>query len=206
MRGFLPICVLAAACLIVTAAHGASVSKTYSYFAIGGTTLDELQKELTTRGPNVGSSGQRHPGATQMEFTTRLGYEQRPRNCRIAKASVTVKARIILPRWRKRGAAGQDVRLVWDTLSADIKRHEESHVSIAKNHARELEQALLGLWPQKTCQQLAAKAQAVSAAILAKHDEEQVRFDLIENKNFEDRIVRLMRYRMERIQNGQIKQ
>lgn len=202
MKSLLVACIA----LVGIPAQAASVSKTYSYFAIGGTTLDELQQELTTRGPRVGAGGQRHPGATQMEFTTRLGYEQGRRNCRIAKAAVTVKAKIILPRWRKRSGAEQDVRLVWDTLSADIKRHEESHVSIARSHARELEQALLKLWPRKTCHDLAAKAQATTAAILKKHDEEQERFDRIENKNFEDRIVRLMRYRIERIRNGQIKQ
>jgi predicted secreted Zn-dependent protease len=209
MKAFVQIASLFAGCAVSVAAipvQAASVSKTYSYFAIGGTTLDELQHELTRRGPQVGSSGRRHPGATQMEFTTSIAYEQGTRTCRVAKASVTVKAKVILPRWQKRNGANQDVRLIWDTLSADIKRHEESHVGIAKNHARELEDALLALWPQKSCEQLAAKAQSVSTRILKKHDEEQVRFDRIENVNFEDRMLRLMRYRMERIRNGQIKQ
>ena len=115
--------------------------------------------ELNTRGPQVKSTGRRHPGATQMEFTTKLGYRERGGYCRIAKATVTVKAKVILPRWRQRSKADADVRLIWDTLSSDIKRHEESHVVIAKNHARELEQALREAAPPEDLQRAGRKGQ-----------------------------------------------
>ncbi len=128
-------------------ADAANLSKTYSYFTVGGTTLDQLESQLASRGPKVKSTGRRHPGATQMEFSTKLSYAQSNGYCRVDKATVSVKAKVILPRWGQRGKAAEDVRVIWDTLSSDIKRHEESHVVIAKNHARELEQALHGAAP-----------------------------------------------------------
>jgi predicted secreted Zn-dependent protease len=196
-----------AACMIGLTAlpsMAANVSKTYSYFTVGGTTLDQLEAELSTRGPKVKSTGRRHPGATQMEFTTKLGYAEKKGYCRVAEATVSVKAKIILPRWRQRGKAEQDVRLIWDTLSSDIKRHEESHVVIAKNHARELEQKLIALGRQKTCEDIAAKAKALAAQVLARHDKAQDRFDRVEGMNFERRILGLLRYRMERIEAGKL--
>lgn len=189
---------------LVTPASAASVAKTYSYFSIGGSTLEEIQNELDVRGPKVKTTGRRHPGATQMEFTSRVGYAKGANGCTVAKASVTVKAKIILPRWKRPRGADNDVRLVWDTLASDIKRHEESHVSIAKNHARELEQALLGIGRQKDCATAQAKAKQVTQKILARHDRAQVEFDRAEGANFESRIIRLLRYRMERIANGQL--
>ena len=81
---------------------------------------------------------------------------------------------------RRSKNAEQDVRLIWDTLSADIKRHEESHVIIAKNHGREMEQALKGIGRQKNCQIAAAKAKAISARLLEKHDRAQLEFDRVE--------------------------
>ncbi|TIO37860.1 MAG: DUF922 domain-containing protein, partial [Mesorhizobium sp.] len=96
------------------------------------------------------------------------------------------------------------VRLFWDTLSADIKRHEERHVEIAKNHARELEDALKATYPQRTCEAAKAQAAQISAAILAKHDRAQVQFDRVESVNFESRIIRLLRYRMQRTQSGRL--
>ena len=83
---------------------------------------------------------------------------------------MTVKAKIILPRWRRSGRAEADVTLIWDTLASDIKRHEESHVVIAKNHARELEQALMAIGKQPDCKTAQAKAKEISQKILARHD------------------------------------
>ncbi|MDW6026460.1 DUF922 domain-containing protein [Mesorhizobium sp. BAC0120] len=188
---------------LVSPADAASVAKSYSYFSIGGSTLEEIQNQLDVRGPKVKTTGRRHPGATQMEFTSRVGYAKGTKGCTIAKASVTVKAKIILPQWTRPRGAENDVRLIWDTLSADIKRHEESHVIIAKNHARELEQALLKIPRQPDCETAQAEAKQVTQKILAKHDRAQVEFDRVEGINFERRIIRLLRYRMERIANGQ---
>lgn len=185
-----------AAC--ASAAGAQSVSKTYSYFTIGGTTVDEIDRELHARGPTVQSTGRRHPGATQMQFSTRITYASAPGWCRVDKAEVSVAAKIILPRWGQRKRADGDTRLVWDTLSADIRRHEEAHVQIAKRHARELGQALRALGQTSGCDTLKAAAAAVSARVLADHDRAQERFDRIESVNFENRLTRLLTYRMQR--------
>jgi predicted secreted Zn-dependent protease len=193
------LCAALLSAALVSPASAASVAKTYSYFSIGGATLDEIQNELDIRGPKVKTTGRRHPGATQMEFVSRIGYAKGPNGCSIAKATVTVKAKVILPRWRRPRGADQDVRLVWDTLSADIKRHEESHVVIAKNHARDLEQALRAIPRQSDCKEAQAKAAGATQKVLARHDRAQLDFDRVEGINFERRIVRLLRYRLERM-------
>ena len=198
---------LACALLLAVTPHpagAANLVKTYSYFAIGGSTLDDIEAQLSKRGPEVKSTGTRHPGATQMAFTTRISYAQTSNSCRIADAVVTVKVKVILPEWRRPRKADADVRLFWDTLSADIKRHEERHVEIAKNHGRELEEALKATYPHKNCDAAKAKAAEITAAVLARHDRAQLQFDRVESVNFESRIIRLLRYRMERIENGRL--
>ncbi|TWG93820.1 putative secreted Zn-dependent protease [Mesorhizobium sp. J18] len=188
----------------VAPASGASLSRTFSYFSIGGNTLEEIEKQLDARGPHVRSTGRRHPGATQMEFTTRIGYGEGKGRCRIVSADVRVKAKVILPRWRNRKSAEQDVRLIWDTLERDIKRHEESHLSIAKNYARKMERTLQKLRSMPTCAAMAQKAQETTRRVLAEHDAAQDRFDRIESKNFESRILRLLNYRLQQIQAGRL--
>ena len=184
-------------------ADAVSLSKTYSYFSVGGKTLAEIETEVDRRGPRVRSTGgRRHPGATQLEFTTRIAYAAGNGGCAIAEASVNVQAKIILPRWSQRAKADEDTRLIWDTLSADIKRHEETHAMIAKNHARDLELALRSIRRQRDCKVAVAKAKAVSDRILAQHERAQREFDRVEGINFESRIMRLLRYRLERIENN----
>ncbi|TGQ47930.1 DUF922 domain-containing protein [Mesorhizobium sp. M00.F.Ca.ET.216.01.1.1] len=197
---------LCALMLALTAlpAAAANLVKTYSYFSVGGRTLDDIEAQLSKNGPQVKSTGMRHPGATQMAFTTRVSYAQKSDSCRIVDAIVTLKVKVILPEWRRPRKADRDVRLFWDTLSADIKRHEERHVEIAKNHARALEDALKATYPQKTCDAAKAKAAEITAAMLAKHDRAQVQFDRVEGVNFESRILRLLRYRIERTESGRL--
>jgi predicted secreted Zn-dependent protease len=183
-------------------AEAASIAKSYSYFTIGGSTLEEIENELTVRGPQVKSTGRRHPGATQMEFNSRVTYAEQNGKCAVSDARVTVRAKVILPRWKQRGKAERDVRLIWDTLLSDIKRHEESHVVIAKNYARDLEQELKSIGRQKDCARTQAKVQAVTNRVLAKHDAAQDRFDKIEGMNFENRILSLLKYRLEQIRTS----
>ena len=199
---------LAASLLGLTAlpAPAESLSKTYSYFSVGGTTLDELEDQLNRRGPQVKTTGRRHPGATQMQFNTRLGYAEQGRYCRITEATVTVKAKVILPRWRQRGKAEQDVRLIWDTLSDDIKRHEEQHVMIAQNHARDLERKLLRLGRQRSCASRDRKGEERPRTRMldqARQGPGEIRSQ-IESANFEKRMLKLLRQRIRMIEAGQI--
>lgn len=182
---------------LTVGAEAAKLAKTYSYFSIGGSTLDEIENELNTRGPKVKSTGRRHPGATQMEFSTRLTYAESGGKCWVHDATVTVKAKVILPRWRGHRRAGDDVRLVWDALSSDIRRHEEQHVTIARDYARQIETTLKKLGRQKSCEVAATKAGATADKILKRHDRAQDKFDQVEAKNFEKRILRLLKARLQ---------
>lgn len=192
---------LALAIVLVFPARSASLSKEYTYFMIGGRTMGEIEKELSRHGPKLASTGKRHAGATRMEFTTRLDYGERNGRCAIVGAKVSVKATVILPRWRGRGADG-DVRLVWEALSADIKRHEESHVAIARNHARVLENSLKAIKPERTCDATAASAKKLNDRIMARHDEAQDEFDRTEGDNFQPRMRQLIDHRMKQAAVG----
>ena len=193
-----PFVVLAAvgfSTFLVFAASAAVVSRSYCYFSLRGSTIQDLQAEMERRGPEVEGTGKRHPGATRLQFKDRVRYRSENGKCSVLSVVVTVKARIILPRWVRRSSGSAETREIWDALASDIKRHEESHVSIAKNHARDIEQAISGISPQNNCDLVAARARKALVTGLARHDAEQARFDLIEGKNFSARIERLIRYR-----------
>lgn len=185
-------------------AFGETLEKSYKYFWVGGTTLEELEAELARRGPRLKSSGERHPGATRMQFNTRLGYAEKGGRCRVSEATVKVSAEVILPRWRHRRKADRETRLVWDALSIDIKRHENQHVRIARDHARQLERRLLRLGRHKTCDLAARKAKQTIDALLEKHDRAQTKFDAVESRSFERRLLRLMRQRSSLIKDGHV--
>jgi len=190
---------------LTTSGAAASLSRSYSYFTIRGNSLPEIEQQLHMHGPQIDGSPERHPGATNMEFTSRVRYREYNGRCAVDDVQVGVTAHVILPRWRDWRKADQELRLIWDTLASDIKRHEESHLSIAKNHARMLEDNLRALPRMRSCEDLAQMVEKETERVLARHDAEQDDFDRIENINFESRMQRLLDYRLEQIESGRLR-
>ncbi len=173
------------------------IQKKTSYFQIRGSTAEDLDRELAYRGPVTKDTGSRHAGATKIKFGGEVTYAEKSGWCYVEKAKVTLDTHIILPQWKNRKGASKELRLIWDTLSRDIKRHEERHAEIARNAARSMEKAFLKLRPQKTCEEMQARVAKDSKDLIAKHDREQARFDRVEAANFDNRMIRLLRYRMQ---------
>lgn len=176
------------------------ISKSYSYFRIGGRTAEDLDKELERHGPVTRTSGHRHPGATEIKFGGEVTYVERGGRCSVGGAKVTLRTHIILPRWNIGGKAEKDLRFIWATLSADIKRHEERHAEIARNYARMLQNELLALPARKTCDGVEALVTETTRRVLAEHDKQQALFDRVEAKNFDARMTRLLQYRIDQRQ------
>lgn len=195
---------LMAALLLSSPASASTVERSYSYFTIGGSTLAEIEEELNRRGPMVGTTERRHPGATRMQFATRVSYGESNGRCGVIDATVTLNANMILPRWRVASDAGMETRIIWDTLAADIRRHEEAHVVIARNYARKIETALKAVRGERDCDAAEARVEEIRTELLRQHDEEQVEFDRIEAVNFERRLLRLLDYRLERMEDGRL--
>jgi predicted secreted Zn-dependent protease len=183
----------------------ATLTLSYSYYTVRGTSLQQIEQQLQTQGPRIDNSRERHPGATTLEFTTRVRYREEGSRCSIDDVQVRVHAQVVLPRWRDWRKAGRSLRLIWDTLSADIKRHEESHISIAKNHAHMLESNVRSLPRMRSCDDLAGAVNDETQRVLARHDSEQDEFDRVEYINFERRMERLLDYRLEQIESGRLR-
>ena len=188
------------ACLMLSTTAGAEpmITKTYGYFSIGGRTAEDLARALERRGPMTRNTGHRHPGATEIKFGGEVTYIERGGRCTVGAAKVTLRTHLILPRWSNRRGAGKDLRFIWDTLSSDIKRHEERHAEIARTYARTLERDLLRLRPASTCEKLEQEVGSTTKRVLEAHDRDQLRFDKVESKNFDNRMMRLLKYRLGR--------
>lgn len=195
-------CVLSI-CLALVLAGGTAeaetiVGKSIRYYSIGGRTAAEIDRELAKHGPMAKSTGARHPGTTEIRFGGEISNIEEGGRCRVRDVKVTAYAKITLPRWKNRATANREMALLWDTLSADIKRHEERHAEIARNHARTLEARLSGLPSATTCAKLKQEIARVTDRSSAEHDADQARFDRVEAINFERRLTRLLYHRASR--------
>jgi predicted secreted Zn-dependent protease len=179
----------------------ANISKKYSYFSIYGNSPEELDREISKRGPKLQLTGTRHPGATSMEFGLKTKFTNNGTYCKVEKAFVSLNLKLTLPNWKNRPRASKDMALMWDTLSSDIKRHEERHAIIARNHALELERTLENLPRKKDCKIVQAAAEQTADRILSAHSKAQADFDKVESINFEARLTRLLGFRVQKQAN-----
>lgn len=173
------------------------VRKTYSHFSIGGKTAADLDEQLSKHGPLTRNTGARHPGATEIKFGGELTYVEKNGLCSVGTAKVLLNTRILLPQWKNRRRTSAELAFIWDTLLADIKRHEERHAEIARTYARSLERQLTSLRPQKSCEVLQGMVGKITQTVMDEHDRDQMRFDVVESKNFDARMTRLLKNRLE---------
>ncbi|WP_245581904.1 DUF922 domain-containing Zn-dependent protease [Phyllobacterium phragmitis] len=193
-----PIALAAVLAFAATGADAASIHRSYSYYSVSGKTAADLDKSLSRGGHLLKSTGQRHPGAAQIRFDAKARYGSNGKACRVTGVYVNVYAKVFLPRWKQRKTASPELALVWDTLSRDIKRHEESHLVIARSHASEIEREVRALPSRPDCSLLRQDIDKVTQRIMKDHETAQKRFDRIETLNFEKRFERLLTYRLER--------
>lgn len=184
--------VLFSGTLASATANAATVNRKYRHFPVYGTTAEQLDRSLAKNGPKLNNGGESHPGAAKIAFDIRVRYKSDDKYCRVSGASANVNATIYLPSWKSRRRADADTALVWDVLAKDIRRHEESHIVIARTHASELERALRSMRYERDCATLRANVDKLTERAFASHDKAQQQFDRIESINFETRFERLL--------------
>ena len=195
---------IAASCFAMLAfssnVEASTIYKNINYYTISGTTPTQLDKALTHKGPYVKNTGMHHPGATTISFKPQLKLIKQGDYCKVATVQVDVYAKMSLPRWKQRATTKSvEMALIWDTLSRDIKRHEESHIVIARAHASKIEQAVRQLPAQRDCDTLRKNIEQTSAEILQSHEDAQKHFDKVEAINFEQRFTNLLKTRIKQL-------
>ena len=189
--------------MVAPQAEAASIFREFSYYTVSGKTAADLDKALSRSGPFLKKTGRHHPGAAEIRFDAKVRYGRAPgKDCKVQDVYVNVHAKVSLPRWKQRRKATPELALIWDTLVQDIRRHEESHIVIARSFASRMEREIRGLRSRTDCSVLRADIDKVTQRLMEAHDKEQQRFDRVETINFENRFARLLTYRMERAQQA----
>ncbi|MEN3792267.1 DUF922 domain-containing protein [Fulvimarina sp. MAC3] len=168
------------------------ISESTQFFAVHGDTLSELDRSLSKGGPVLPGSGQRHPGATSVQFDGHVSYKRVNGGCAVDKTDIKLRLKTMLPKWYRPKRVDPHTTLVWRTLAADISRHEKRHSEIAISYLKRLESALKNLRPERTCRQMEAMANTVMSRYLREHERAQQEFDLIEGREVDLRLRRAL--------------
>ena len=171
-------------------AQAAAIHQTTTYFAVHGSTLEELDSDLDRSGPLVVDTGMRHPGATEVKFDGNVTYKRVRAGCKVAKPNLTLSLKVMLPKWDAPRTASARTRIVWQVLERDIRQHELTHVAIAKRWLARTELALRNLSPRPDCEAMRAVVEETTRRYLAGHEAAQQNFDRLEAQRVDLRLHR----------------
>ena len=173
-------------------ADAASIREKTTYFAVRGSTLPELDQDLSRRGPFISGTGIRHPGATEVKFDGKVTYKGTPDGCAVDRTNLSLDLEMTLPRWNPPRQVPARTKLIWDTLAKDIHRHESRHAAIAKQWLKRMEMAIRNLRAEPTCEAMEAMVTTVTQRYLAGHERAQIEFDTIEGREVNMRLRRAL--------------
>ena len=101
-------------CALAVTGCTTSSSVTTSYYDISGSNERELDRSIREQGPMSGHAF----AATQMQILpVNITPVETATGCKIGSASFRVKAKLILPRWKDRSNADQDLRNGFDNYA-----------------------------------------------------------------------------------------
>ena len=174
-------------------AAAADLSVSVRPYTVRGATMQEIERDFERRGPRVASSGgMRHPGATRMEFLSKVDYRADGGTCRVTGVRISLKATIMVPRWAGNRRADAALVRIWPVLAADIRRHEDEHVRVAARFASTLESRIARVSVRGDCTRAEDAVNRVTSAVMTAHDRAQAAYDRAQSRGFESRIRRLI--------------
>lgn len=191
----LPIFVLVLAAILPASA--ADIRQKTTYFTVRGATLEELDRDLDRKGPLMAATGSRHPGATEVKFGGKVTYKPADGSCTVDSTALTLHVTETVPKWARPKSASVTTAIIWKTLSDDIARHEAQHANIARTYVKKMESALRNLAPERDCDAMQARVDEITARYLAWHQQAQAQFDVIEGREMNMRLRRLLKRNVE---------
>ena len=125
--------------LIASAVEIVRDNQTYQVL---GTTRDEILAGMRRLAPLDPATGEPRDALTRWELDWRYDTREGVQGCDIARVWTTLKVTTILPRHGAASTLPDDLRQEWTRILQRLTDHEEAHVRIATDAAREVETSL----------------------------------------------------------------
>ena len=153
------------------------------YYRITGNSTADLDAEIRRKGPKI-NGGSHAVAVARIKMLPRITFEKFDRGCRVESAKVAVDARVTLPQWTGRDTADPKLAKAWDNIDRYTRLHEATHVNIAFNYAKRIEDEVLALPSMASCSQVRSTTKAIVDRNLDEHDAAQRKYDADEQARF----------------------
>jgi len=173
---------LAGLSIVINADASADVilKKDISFYKVSGDTGKEIFKSMLDNGPKVGRRNDHALATTEYEYdVTNVDVKIDRGRCVPTNLDVVVKVKYLYPKWRRSKSASKATRVAWGNFEKTVIWHENQHVKIALDYAKEYEKVLrkMRMRVSNNCSRASALSRFGVVRAALKHNREQRRFD-----------------------------
>jgi predicted secreted Zn-dependent protease len=170
----------AALCLAGPADASVKVKARTTSYNISGKNGEALLDAMDRRGPKHGFLA-RAIAQTSYTISWDIDWREKGDSCRIADAAATLSVTYNYP--TVSNALSGDMKRRWQRFMSGVRKHEQMHGRIAREMVNAAERRLTGLSSSNDpgCRKTQAEVKRRIAAIYAKYEARQARFDDVEH-------------------------
>lgn len=142
-----------------------TVTEENVYYNVRGNSAEELRTQLNKFGVK-GSDGNTYRGNTNWNVSWRYVSGSNITNCWITSVKTTVRIKFTFPKWIDRSNGPEELRQKWDNYIVALIKHERRHRDIAVEAAVQIERAIAGMKPRRSCDGLKSDVNAVGLRLI----------------------------------------
>jgi predicted secreted Zn-dependent protease len=146
-------------------------------YLVRGDSAEEIRASLDRLGPIDPADGRRYDAFTRWQLEWRFDSRNSWQGCEITRVWTQLKVTMTLPRHGSPSALPEELRQEWTRYLQRLAAHEEGHVRIPSDAARELEIALDRL-RRPDCHALEQEVQRLGNAALQRARAQERRYDV----------------------------
>lgn len=146
-----------------------------SYYDLNGLTMREIHHSLMHNAPREG--GQIIEGEVADHFSVVFRTKLDGNFCRPVEEFVTLKLKILLPKWADEERATTSVRMDWQRYMKKLVAHENGHKEIALSAANAVHRIFHDVSAKSSCKELDANVKRAANRAIAEAEEQQEAWD-----------------------------
>jgi predicted secreted Zn-dependent protease len=179
VQAFLRCLLLSILFLVVTSLSvGAAptVTEQTVYYNLRGATARDLRAQMNKFGV-MEKDGKTYDGYANSNVDWRYLYNSNRSSCWITSVKTIVRIKYTFPKWVDRSNAPPELRRKWDEFISALIGHERGHRDIAVEAASQIERAIAGMRPRRSCKALEIDANALGHRLLSDCRKRQAEYD-----------------------------
>lgn len=153
---------------------------TIDWFPIRGTSSAQMRASMLETAPYSSERQSKVWGQCRWWLEWDFKHQEAPSGCRIGAFTITLSARMKLPKWVDSAHGGAELRTRWETFEKRLRRHEDGHKDNGIKAANDLARRLRALPEYASCATLNSEIGKLGGRIVSEYGLLDKAFDRVD--------------------------